>query len=411
MARICMVVNEYYPKDFRVRREAEALTSGGHAVQVIALRKPEESWRERVGGVDVVRAPLRRHRGSALPVYLVEYAIFFTFAFWMLAYLHLRRRFDIVHVHSPPDFLVFAALIPRWFGARVILDIHDRVPELYAERFSRRPGIIRALVSIEGASSRFADRVITVTQRYAERLIRPGVPPEKIEIILNSADERLFPQPTRPIERDAAELKSRDIRLFHHGTLMKRYGVDVLVEAVYRVLSIYPRVRLDVLGDGDLMPSLKKLVRERGIEQHVLLHGYMRLDEMAKWIEQADLCIVPNRRSAFTDGILPTKLLEYVAMGRPVVVTRTDVVGDYFREESLCYVPSDDPEALAQAISSFIEDPKPFWNRAQTALIDYEPLRWQGQAERLNKLVRDLVGVERSQSQKVQELTGRAPRS
>jgi glycosyltransferase involved in cell wall biosynthesis len=391
MARICMVVHEYYPKDFRVRREAEALALQGHALEVIALRRPGELRRERCGDVEVLRLPVRRHRGSALHVYLAEYAVFFFFAFWALLWRHLRARFEVVHVHSPPDFLGFVALVPRLLGARVVLDIHDRVPELYAERFSKRPGVIRALLAIERAALRFADRIVTVHEPYAQRLVRPDVPAGKIEVVFNSADERLFQRPGDDTRREAAELEREGVRLLHHGTLMERYGVDVLIEAVHRLGLPPQRLRLDVLGEGDLMPRLARMVQELGLQEQVFLHGYMPLDEMAEWILRSDLCVVPNRRSSFTDGILPTKLLEYVAMGRPVVVTRTRVVEHYFREESLCYVPSEDPDALARAIQAFLEDPKPFWDRAENALLDYEPLRWERQAERLNRLVAGLL--------------------
>jgi glycosyltransferase involved in cell wall biosynthesis len=391
MARICMVVHEYYPKDFRVRREAEALAGHGHQVEVIALRKPGERWREVCGGVEVRRLPIRRHRGSALYVYLAEYAVFFFLAFWLLAIRHLRTRFDVVHLHSPPDFLVFAAAVPRLFGARIVLDVHDRVPELYAERFSKRPRVIRTLAAVERAALRFADRIVTVHDPYAQRLVQPKVPAAKIEVIFNSADERLFHRPAESRRRDATEMERDGVRLLHHGTLMERYGVDVLIEAVHRLALPPQRLRLDILGEGDLLPRLRRMVQDFGLEARVFLHGYMPLDAMADWILRSDLCVVPNRRSSFTDGILPTKLLEYVAMGRPVVVTRTQVVAHYFRDESLCYVPSADPDALARAIQAFLEDPKPFWDRAENALLDYEPLRWERQAERLARLVGELT--------------------
>lgn len=389
MARICMVVHEHYPKDFRVRREAEALTGAGHAVTVIALRAPGEPRRERCGSVDVHRLPVRRHRGSALPVYVAEYAAFFLLASWTLTARHLRSRFDVVYVHSPPDLLVFAALGPRLLGARVVLDVHDRVPELFAERFGGRPLVTFALLQFERAALRFASHVVTVHEPYAERLARraPGTP---ITIVFNSADARLFP--------GVGELRSRragdphPLRLLHHGTLMHRYGVDVLVEAMARLGAAAGDVRLDVLGDGDLLPRLRALVRRLRLEDRVLLHGHRPLEEIAGWIERADLCIVPNRRSPFTDGILPTKLLEYVAMGRPVIVTRTDAVSRYFTDDALYYVPPDDPQALVGAIEAFMRDPVPFERRARNALAAYAPLSWTGQAKRLQNLVCELAG-------------------
>jgi glycosyltransferase involved in cell wall biosynthesis len=387
MARICMLVHEHYPRDFRVRREAEALVSRGHEVQIISLRMPGERRRERLSGIDVLRLPIRRHRGSRLPVYLAEYVAFFALAAVALTALHLRRPFDLVHVHAPPDLLVFAAALPKLLRVPIVIDVHDRVPELYAERFSSSPAAIRALLRAEGAALRFATRVITVHDPYAERLAR-HVPAGRIHVVFNSADERLFP----PIEEPDPIGPGRTpgpVRLLHHGTLMHRYGVDALIEAVARLDSA--AVCLDVIGDGDLLPRLRRMVDEGRLQDRVRLHGYRPLEEMAAWIRQADLCIVPNRRSPFTDGILPTKLLEYVALGRPVIATQTDTVLRYFGEECVCYVPDADPEGLAGAIRSFIADPAPFHARSVRAARAYRRLRWAEQAERLGAIVGELT--------------------
>lgn len=385
-----MLVHEYYPKDFRVRREAESLVRQGHEVDVIALRQDGEPFRERVAGVSVLRLPVRRHRGQPLYVYLAEYVSFFLLAQGPLVSRTLCRRYNVVHVHNPPDFLVYAAAVPRLLGARVVLDVHDRVPELYSERFQGGGLVIRFLSLVERRCLRWADRVVTVHQPYADRLVDAGVPREHLTIVHNSADERMFPR----IEAAAALEPGRPVRLLHHGTLMHRYGADVLVEATALLDLPASRIRVDIVGDGDLRPELERLIAAHGLADRVVLHGHRRTEDLASFIERADLGIVPNRRSSFTDGILPTKLLEYVQMGRPVIVSRTQVVETYFREESVNFVPAGDAAALAAAIRAYIADPGPFLARVPRAREDYQPISWLTQERHLQELVEGLLEAE-----------------
>src|ERR1700687_5679773 len=132
MSRACMIVHSTYPADPRVRRESEALLSNGWHVDVICLRGEGEKSIENCGGATAYRFQIKRHRSSGLAAYLLEYLLFFIAASFWVTLLHLRRGYRVVQVHNMPDFLVFTTLIPRLLGARVVLDMHDLVPELYA---------------------------------------------------------------------------------------------------------------------------------------------------------------------------------------------------------------------------------------------------------------------------------------
>ena len=153
MSRICIVRQFYYPADPRVRREAEALASEGHEVDVICLRQADEPAREVVNGVSIYRLSLDHQRGSVRR-YLYEYGAFFVMAFVTLLRLFVRWRYDIVHVNTIPDFLVFVSAVCKLFGARVILDMHECVPELYRTKYGfgpRHPMIWLLLESSNGA--------------------------------------------------------------------------------------------------------------------------------------------------------------------------------------------------------------------------------------------------------------------
>src|SRR5215212_3737468 len=162
--RACMVVHSHLAMDPRVRREAAALLSDGLSLDIICLRGPGEARTETWNGARVYRLPVRRHRGSGFAVYMLECALFFLLATLCVSWLGLRRRYDLVHAHNLPDFLVFTAVLPRLLGARVVLDIHDPLPDLYASKFgqNQRHPFVRLTRWIEARSTAFADHVLTV---------------------------------------------------------------------------------------------------------------------------------------------------------------------------------------------------------------------------------------------------------
>src|SRR5438477_7594002 len=190
MARICMVAFTYYASDPRVRREAEALAGRGDDVDCICLREPGQEKVGNLNGVRLFPLSIRRYRGASTIFYLTAYCLFFWSAFCELAVLHLKKRYDVVQVHTMPDFLVFVALIPKMLGAKVILDVHDLMPELYMSKFGveETSWVIRFITWLERRSIAFAHRAIAVHNPHLEALIKHGNPKEKFDVLLNVPD-------------------------------------------------------------------------------------------------------------------------------------------------------------------------------------------------------------------------------
>jgi len=344
--RACMLVHEYFPRDFRVRREARALAAAGWQIEIVCLKKPGEPARELVDGLPVTRLPVRRHRGSPLPVYMTEYLAFAAAAGGLLLARRLEAAYDVVHVHAPPDFLALAGLPAGLGGARLILDIHDLTPELYGSRFGKKGGQAARMVMqvVERGSCALADRVITVTDAFAGLLAGRGVAGEKITVLHNSPDPEAFD----PGLRD--ERRAEGFEIVHHGTLVQRYGVDLLVEAFARVAEQLPAASLNIYGEGDWLPRLKERAQARGLDGRVVLHGEVAQEVVARALARADLCVVPNRRDGFTDLLLPTKLLEALHMGVATIASATRVIAETFRGGGVHLVQPGDVEALAGAI-------------------------------------------------------------
>jgi len=373
MNRICMVTHSMYAPDPRVRREAEALIEAGYAVDVIALREPGGRARQTINGVQVYGLPINRHQGSGIMVYLLEYLSFCLLAFATLTYRYLHRRYTVIQVHTPPDFLVFVTLVPRLLGARVILDLHEIVPELFQERFGLAANhpTIRLLKLIERLACAYAHAVLAVHDRHKEILVARGVNPAKITSIPNCPDERMF-DPTRANGRNNGYFT-----ILYHGAVVPRYGLDVLVQAVAHLRRQCPDLRLRILGDGDAWPSVHTLVTELKVDDIVDMPGRVPLAEIPDSIAAADVGVVPNRQNVYTDEILPTKLLEYMAMRRPVVAARTRLMESLFgADQSVLFFEPGNPLDLAERLAQLYHNPIGCKQLVTSAQVSLKSFRW-----------------------------------
>lgn len=356
-ARHCMVVHAHYPaRETRVQRQALALIDAGHPVDVICLRDDDEPPRSVVDGVRVFRLPVRRHKGRGLAIQLLEYIAFFVLSAAMVSRLHLRDRYASVQVHNLPDFLVFAAAVPKATGAPVLLDLHDLMPEFFAARsdVEMQHPLVRFIRWQERISCGFADHVITVTESWKQSLVERGVDPAKISVVMNVPDGSIF----RREPPDEAALEGDGLRLFYHGTFTWRYGLDLLLDAVAAIRTSAPDVRLTMLGSGETTEDLFEQRRQLDLEEPVtILTTPVDVLQLIEMIRRADIGVVPNRNDVFTDGILPTKLMEYVALGVPVIAARTTAIASYFDADMVEYFAPGDAAGLADAIIALRSDP------------------------------------------------------
>jgi glycosyltransferase involved in cell wall biosynthesis len=348
--RHCMVVHSHYPiGEPRVERQAKALIQRGYQVDVICLRNEREKPFEQVDGVEIFRLPVKRHRGVGPAIQMIEYLVFFILAFFRLSLLYLKRRYDSVQIHNLPDFLVFAALVPKLGGARILLDLHDLMPEFFASSFKTgmESGAVRLLLIQEKLSCRFADHVITVTELWRKSLIQRGVAAKKVSVVMNVADDAIF---RRTMITDSKK-RAGNFNLIYHGTLAHRYGIDLLIEGLAMVRPQIPGIHLVIHGRGDFIEELRRQAKELDVESLITFSTqYLPMTDVPRLIQQADLGIVPYRRDIFTDGILPTKLMEYVALGVPVLAADTPIIRQYFSETMVQYFQPGDANDLVRNI-------------------------------------------------------------
>jgi glycosyltransferase involved in cell wall biosynthesis len=392
--RVAMVAHASVPDDPRVRRHADALIDAGYEVDVIGLREAGQDAETVAGNLRVVRLPLGRGGGGFL-VHLAEYVAFTALAGWQLAREHRHRRYRLVQVHTLPDFLVASAAPLKLTGVPLLLDLHEDMPAFFDDRFAA-PALRPLRPLIQGtarAAASLADHVITVHEALRRLAIARGLDPEKISVVMNSADERLFDavtHPPRPFMEDGT------LRLVHHSSLQRIYGLEVALEALARLAARpdRPHLRLDVYGDGPYRPQIEAAVARLGVSDLVTLHGRVPMDALPALIAGCDIGLVPSLPEPYLDLSLSTKLLEYVAMGLPVIASDLATFRAHFDDEAITYVPGGDPDALADAIAAFAADPGRASRRAAAARRQAAPYAWSSQRQVYLDLVARMIGRE-----------------
>lgn len=352
--KICMVAYSPYESDNRVRRYAETLAKRGDQVDIIALsRDPSSPAIEEIDGVRVYRVQHREHNERSKWTYAWRLMRFLKRSSMALTRLHARNRYDVVHIHNMPDFLVFAAWYPKLTGAKLILDIHDVVPELFANKFQSRfkSAYVRLLKKVEGLSARFVDHVIVSNHLWYRTVVARSVTEERSSVLINHVDPAMFARHER------TRSDGKFIILFP-GSLQWHQGVDIAIEAFARVREKVPNAEFHIYcGSGGVMQTeLRTLAKELGLEDSVQFKKNVPLDEMAQVIANADLGVVPKRADSFGNEAYSTKIMEFMSQGVPVVVSRTKIDEFYFEEGVVHFFDSGDIQAMAEAMLDVIEN-------------------------------------------------------
>jgi glycosyltransferase involved in cell wall biosynthesis len=272
----------------------------------------------------------------------------------------LRRKqrlhaYDVVHVHNVPDFLVFGAAFPKWQGVPVILDIHDLLPEFYASKFKISPTslLFKVLTFVERCSAAFATHVIIANHLWHDRLVARSSRPEKCSVVRNHPDLAIF------IEQAAEERRTGEaFRLTYPGSLNGHQGLDVAIRAFARIASEIPKAEFHIYGEGPAKPSLITLANELKMEGRVVFHDFLPSREIARIMAATHLAIEPKRAtSAFGNEALSTKILEFMALGVPVIASKTRIHAYYYDDSIIQYYENDDETQLAEQILRLTHDP------------------------------------------------------
>jgi glycosyltransferase involved in cell wall biosynthesis len=351
--RVCMVTHSFYESDNRVTRYAEALAARGDHVDVLALqRSPDRRKQEMIEGVNVYRLQKRfgkKERSEAS--YLWPLIRFLARCTWWITRRNGEERYDILHIHNMPDFLVFAGWYPRLTGARIILDIHDIVPEFYANKFGRdhASATMAVLKLIERYSARFAHHIIVSNHLWLEKYQARTGSEGKCSVFINNVDTRIF----QPQERTRGD--ARAIIIFPGG-LQWHQGLDIALRAFVIVSAKVPHAEFHIYGDGSMKPSLISLATELGFNGRVKFFDPVDVRQVARIMADADLGVVPKRADSFGNEAYSTKIMEFMSCGVPVVVSKTKIDQYYFNDSVVRFFESGNPDALASAMVDVLQN-------------------------------------------------------
>jgi glycosyltransferase involved in cell wall biosynthesis len=387
---VCMIAYTNYAFDARVRREAETLASEGFRVLCLTTRDGATPNRFSMNGVDVQELPVPKYRGKSTTAYMRSYLRFLVASSAACLRLLARGELDVVHVHNIPDFLVLAGLVPRLAGRKVVLDVHDSVPETFATKFANTGILMKLLCLEEKLSARAAHRVICVNHPQRETLVARGIPRAKTFISMNVPDPKIFTT-GRAADRPA-EQRDR-FNLVYHGTMAERLGVDLLIQAVAQLKDRIPGLRLHLWGHGDDLRRFQDLAMMLGLDQIVAFNpSGVPLCELPRQLAAMDVGVVGNRRTAAGDLMLPVKLVECVSLGIPVVAPRLRAIEHYFSDDMVAYYEPGSVQSLAAAIARLFELPAVRTTQAAKAREFLRRYGWEQQGTALVSMYHNLVG-------------------
>jgi len=352
--KVCMLSYSFYETDARIKQYANALIERGDSVDVIALRQPGQPVRASFDGVNVFRIQTRMVNERGPLSYLLRIMRFLVVAAVFMARRHKAEHYHLIHVHSVPDFLVFAAIVPKFFGARVILDIHDVLPELYASKFhvSQDSLWFRFLIFVERVSIAFADHAIIANHLWWERVSQRCGSSAKCSPIRNYPALRLF----NPNIRTRANGK---FLITYPGSLNRHQGVDVAISAFAKIKDQMADAEFHIYGEGPAKESLIKLAEDLGISDRVIFHGLLPTEQIVRVMADTDLAVEPKRAgSNFGNEALSMKIFEFMAVGVPLVVSRTKIHQYYYSDSLVKYYDGDNEDQLAANILLLRRDPK-----------------------------------------------------
>ena len=393
MRSVCLIVQNYYEFDPRVRRKAEALASAGWDVDVLALQSEGAAQSYDLNGVHVETMALGKQRGS-LARYGFEYASFLLWTFYRVHSQMRRKRYAVIDVNTLPDFLIFAPLFARRMGAKLVLDMHEITPEFYRSKYGmdERSWIVRVLAIVEKMSFDFADHVLTINQPILDLLVARGLPRSKATIIMNSADGARFASAAVPAAR-----AEKPFAMIYHGTLTRIYGLDRAIEAFAIAERDMPGAELWILGSGPERTALGDLAKSRGLESKVKLIGQVPGSEIPGWLERSDVGVLPIRRDPLLDFAFPNKLPEYIVSGKAVIISRLGAIEHYFSDRAVAYASPTDVADLAAQMVRLYRDPTLRAALARRASEEYAPITWDVMKARYLELMDLLSGVRQAE--------------
>lgn len=372
--KTCIIRLGSYPDDPRVRKQIEALLECNFKVDLICTRRSKEQpIIERDRNLRIFRLPFYKSISDSIFVYVILYSLSLFIITALLNFLALFNRYQTIQIHTLPDFLSFAGFLPKLFGIKIVTDFHEPAPELVLTKFGgNKKFLYRLAIMIEQMVLKFSDLAFTVTESLKKRFVQRGADPAKIRVVTNVIDDTDFIK-----ARNLPKQNSEDFIIITHGSIEKRYGHELVIQAINELKHQYPNIKLFICGWGSYEAQLKKITSELNCEKNVRFFGYLPYDELLKLLRNADAGIISMPKSPYSELIDTNKLYEYIAIGLPVIHSRLKPIEENFSNNSITFYEPGNVNDLKNSIVDLYRSPGKRENLVKSAELVYQKLRWQ----------------------------------
>lgn len=345
-----MIIYRLMPEDYRRLVVVNSIAKNYGNVDILCIRGEGQKKFEHQDGMNFYRLPVYYNKNDNIIKQLLKYNIFGVFCFIKLALQSIKGKYDVIHIHNPPDFLIFAAIPYKLlFGTKIVLDLHDMLPEVVCSNLNVEENhiIVKIAKMLERVAVHFSDSVIC-TNTYDKEIVisRNKIDHDKIFVVMNTPDLNLFKVFTG--KKENLGLEDHFVVLFE-GTIWKRRGIQTVIDAVKLVRNDIP-IKFIVVGDGPDLDFLKTYSKEQDLGNSVLFTGWVDLETLSKYIAISDLCVIPFLDTNVNRRGVPNKLFEYIVHDKPVLSSRLKGISLTFEEDEVIFFEPGNAEDLANKL-------------------------------------------------------------
>ena len=377
---LIIVENLPLPFDRRVWQGANTLTDAGAKVSVICPQMEGFTKKfETINGIDIYRHPLPVE-GSGAWGYLVEYSTALFWEFWLSWKIYFKKRFQVIQGCNPPDLIFIPALLFKLFGVKYVFDHHDINPELYIAKYGKKGFFYKFLLTVERLTFRTANFSIATNESYKRIAVERGkMPEDRVRIVRSGPKlDRLTLGPG-----DEKYKKGRRFLIGYIGVIGEQEGIDLLLESAKYITDNRNDVQFAIVGGGTQLEALKKMAGDMNIEEYVDFYGRVDDKTMVDVLNTADVCVNPDKPTEMNDLSTMNKIMEYMALKKPIV--QYDLKeGRYSAREAALYATNTDTTDFAHKILWLLdheEERKSMGNYGYNRVIN--ELSWEYESKKL----------------------------
>ena len=381
--KIAMVAYAYYFTDARIKGYVKHLAKRGIKVDILALKEPGKNInREKIDNNTTIFYITNKYIGNNFFAYIWSYIKFFIAAFWKLTLLWIKNKYQVIHIHNMPNFIIFTALIPKIFGCKLILDTHDIMSLNFQTKYGNKK-ILTALIKIEEKfSADFANKVICADHFQKKFLVNARkIDEQKIIVIMNLPDLSIFRH------KDTLPPNKPELRIVYHGTITYRLGVDLILKAISAVKDIIP-VKFFLYGTGDYIEECLKLINKMGLQNIVYAsRKFFSVENLPELLKDKSLGIIGMRNLISSQYGLPVKMMEYMASDIPVIAPALKNILYYFNDKQICFYKPEDVNDLADKIIFLYNHPERRKELSKNAFEYIQQHNWEQEFNKYMKII------------------------